>query len=182
MVKLKSVRACHAKMIPIVQVGVALQQWQMEVQRAMLLFRVVFAHELSLQKSIMHYTRNTKLILVSIKILLKRLASRNPIILTTCPFTEVKEAAMFMALKISVMDSHAMTMMTALVVAVVILCHFSSKDVSHLLRMIFALDSLNQLIDHQFLHNFLQSSQPSKTCTTFKIEFTMLSLMVMIMQ
>ena len=89
---------------------------------------------------------------------------------------------MFMALKINVMDSHAMTMTTVSVVAVDILFHFSSKDVSHLLRMIFAHDSLNQLIDHQFHHNFLQSSQPSKTCTIFKIEYTMLSLMVMIMQ
>ena len=89
---------------------------------------------------------------------------------------------MFMALKISVMDSHAMTMTTVSVVAVDILFHFSSKDVSHLLRMIFAPDSSNQLIDHQFHHNFLQLSQPSKTCTISKIEYTMLSLMVMIMQ
>ena len=89
---------------------------------------------------------------------------------------------MFMALKISVMDSHAMTMMTVSVVAADILSHFSSKDVSHLLRMIFAHDSSNQLIDHQFLHNFLQSNQQSKTCTISKIEYTMLSLMVMIMQ
>ena len=182
MVKLKSVRVCHVKTILIVQVDVALQQWQMEALLAMLLSRVVFAHELLLLKSIMHYTRSTRLTSVSIKILLKRSASRNLIILTTCPFIGVKEAAMFMALKISVMDSHAMTMMTVSVVAVDILSHFSSKDVSHLLRMIFAHDSLNQLIDHQFLHNFLQSSQPSKTCTIFKIEYTMLSLMAMIMQ
>ena len=89
---------------------------------------------------------------------------------------------MFMALKISVMDSHAMTMMTVLVVAVDILFHFSSKDVSHLPRMIFALDSWNQLIDHQCPHNFHQLSQPSKTCIISKIESTMLSLMEMIMQ
>ena len=89
---------------------------------------------------------------------------------------------MFMALKISVMDSLAMMMMIVLVVAVDILCHFSSKDVSHLLRMIFARDSLNQLIDPRFHHSFLQSSQRSKTCTIFKIEFIMLSLMATIMQ
>ena len=89
---------------------------------------------------------------------------------------------MFMVLKISVMDSLAMMMMTVLVVAADILFHFSSKDVSHLLRMIFARDSLNQLIDPRFHHSFLQSSQRSKTCTIFKIEFIMLSLMATIMQ
>ena len=131
MVKLKSVRVCHVKTILIVQVDVALQQWQMEVLLAMLLSRVVFAHELLLLKSIMHYTRNTKLISVNIKILLKRLASRNLITQTTCLFIEVKVAAMFMVLKISVMDSLVMTMMTVTVVAADILCHFSLKDVSH---------------------------------------------------
>ena len=119
---------------------------------------------------------------MSIKILLKRLASRNLIILTKCPSIEVKGAAMFMVLKISVMDNHAMTMMTVSVVAVDILCHFSSKDVSHLPKMISAQDSLSQLIDHQCLHNYLRSSQQFKTCIIFKIESTMLSLMVMIMQ
>ena len=131
MVKLKSVRVCHVKTILIVQVDVALQQWQMEVLLAMLLSRVVFAHELLLLKSIMHYTRNTKLISVNIKILLKRLASRNLITQTTCLFIEVKVAAMFMVLKISVMDSLVMTMMTVTVVAADILYHFSLKDVSH---------------------------------------------------
>ena len=131
MVKLKSVRACHVKTILIVQVGVALQQWQMEVLLAMLLSRVVFVHGHLLLKSIMHYTRNTKLISVNIKILLKRLASRNLITQTTCLFIEVKVAAMFMVLKISVMDSLVMTMMTVTVVAADILCHFSLKDASH---------------------------------------------------
>ena len=131
MVKLKSVRACHVKTILIAQVGVALQQWLMEVPHAMLSSKVVSAHGLLLQKLIMLCTRNMKLISVNIRILLKRLVSKNLIILTTSLFTEVREAAMFMALKISVMDSHAMTMMTALVVVVDILCHFSSKDVSH---------------------------------------------------
>ena len=130
-VKQRNVKACHAKTILIVQVDVALQQWLMEVQHAMLLSKVVSAHGLLPLKSIMHYIRNTKLISVNIKILLKRLASRNLITLTTCLFIEVKEAAMFMALKISVMDSHVMTMTTVLVVAADILCHFSSKDVSH---------------------------------------------------
>ena len=130
-VKLRNVKACHVKTILIVQVDVALQQWLMEVQHAMLLSKVVSAHGLLPLKSIMHYTRNTKLISVNIKILLKRLASRNLITQTTCLFTEVKGAAMFMALKISVMDSHAMTMMTVTVVAADILCHFSLKDVSH---------------------------------------------------
>jgi hypothetical protein len=130
-VKLKSARACHVKTILIVLVGVALQQWLMEVPHVMLLSRVVFVQGLLLLKSIMHYIRNTKLISVNTKIRLKWQVLRNLITLTTFPFIEVKEAAMFMALKISVMDNLAMTMMTVLVVAVDILCHFSSKDVSH---------------------------------------------------
>ena len=129
--KLKSVKVCHVKTILIVLVVVALQQWLMEVPHAMLLYKVVFVHGLLLLKSIMHYIRNTKLISVNTKIRLKWQVLRNLITLTTSLFIEVKEAAMFMALKISVMDNLAMTMMTVLVVAVDILCHFSLKDVSH---------------------------------------------------
>ena len=182
MVILKNVKVCHAKMITTVLADAALQQWLTEVPRVTLSSRVTSAQELSLLKSITLYTKNMQLTLASIKIHLRMLVLKNLIIPMTSPSIEAKEDAMCMALIINAMDSHAMTMMTALVGAVDTLYPSSLSDAFHLLRMNSVQDSSSQHIDLQFHRNFLLLNQQFKTCTTSKIESTTLRLMEMEMQ